>query len=315
LNPKVFVSHASEDTDRFVLPLATRLRERGIDAWVDKWEINPGDSLVDKLFEEGLKQAEAVIIVLSRFSVTKPWVREELNASIVKRIQKQCKIIPVVIDDCEVPECLKATVWQRVSDIASYDAEFDKIVSAVYGHYEKPPLGAPPTYVGTKIDLVPGLTKTDSLVLKLACEKAIELDSFILEPGCIAEDAKQLDISEEQLLESLEVLGDAHVTCDYVLSGEMVHFSITDHGFGQYASTYLKNFDEIAKQVAACLVNQEIGASHAIAEAIHQPHLVVEHILNSFEARGYLQQIKPMGGGSHVWDLKPQLKRWLRHVE
>ena len=32
LNPKVFVCHASEDKERFVLGFATRLRERGIDA-------------------------------------------------------------------------------------------------------------------------------------------------------------------------------------------------------------------------------------------------------------------------------------------
>lgn len=36
----------------------------------------PGDSLVDKIFEEGLKEAQAVIVVLSRISVEKPWVRE-----------------------------------------------------------------------------------------------------------------------------------------------------------------------------------------------------------------------------------------------
>jgi len=59
--PKVFISHASEDKDRFVIPFATRLRENGVDAWVDRWEMNPGDSLVDRIFEEGLKNAAAVI--------------------------------------------------------------------------------------------------------------------------------------------------------------------------------------------------------------------------------------------------------------
>ena len=49
--PKVFISHASEDKDRFVLGLATKLRDSGVDAWLDKWEMLPGDSLVDKIFE------------------------------------------------------------------------------------------------------------------------------------------------------------------------------------------------------------------------------------------------------------------------
>ena len=51
MNPKVFASHASEDKERFVLDFATKLRSKGIDTWVDRWEINPGDSLVDKIFE------------------------------------------------------------------------------------------------------------------------------------------------------------------------------------------------------------------------------------------------------------------------
>jgi TIR domain. len=86
--PKVFVSHASEDKDRFVVEFARRLRENGVDAWLDQWEMKPGDSLVDKIFEEGLKEARAVIIVLSTISVQKPWVREELNASVVNRISR-----------------------------------------------------------------------------------------------------------------------------------------------------------------------------------------------------------------------------------
>ncbi|HFT7679416.1 TPA: toll/interleukin-1 receptor domain-containing protein, partial [Citrobacter braakii] len=76
--PKVFVSHASEDKDRFVMAFAERLRANGVDAWVDKWEIQVGDSLVRKIFSEGLAECSAIIVVLSNYSVNKPWVREEL---------------------------------------------------------------------------------------------------------------------------------------------------------------------------------------------------------------------------------------------
>jgi len=106
--PKVFISHASEDKDRFVLDFASRLRAHGIDAWLDRWEMLPGDSLVDKLFEEGLHSATAVVVVLSTNSVDKPWVREELNAAFVKHVDSGTKLIPVVLDDCRVPECRSA---------------------------------------------------------------------------------------------------------------------------------------------------------------------------------------------------------------
>jgi hypothetical protein len=104
--PKIFISHAGEDRERFVRRFAERLRAKGVDAWVSFWEINPGDSLVDKIFEEGLKDCQAFLLVLSHNSFNKSWVREELDAGMVRKIEKQTKLIAVRLDGCEVPECL-----------------------------------------------------------------------------------------------------------------------------------------------------------------------------------------------------------------
>ncbi len=139
--PKVFISHASEDKARFVARFAARLRENGVDAWLDQWEMKPGDSLVDRIFEQGLKSAQAVIIVLSAVGVTKPWVREELNNSAVSRINRGLRIIPVVIDQCEIPEALAATLWQRVDDLEHYDDAFQRILDAIFDRSTKPPVG------------------------------------------------------------------------------------------------------------------------------------------------------------------------------
>ena len=57
--PRVFISHGSEDKDRFVLGFATQLLARGIDAWVDKWEIALGDCLVQRIFSIGIAGADA----------------------------------------------------------------------------------------------------------------------------------------------------------------------------------------------------------------------------------------------------------------
>ncbi len=88
VSPKVFVCHATEDKGRFVRKFSARLRESGIDAWVDEWEIGPGDRLVRKIFDDGIKNAKAFIIVISRISVEKPWVKEELDAAVVQRIER-----------------------------------------------------------------------------------------------------------------------------------------------------------------------------------------------------------------------------------
>ena len=83
---RAFLSHASEDKEDFVEPLARELAEMGVAPWLDIWEIRPGDSLVRKLFEEGLDAVDAVIVVVSSSSAAKPWVREELDAAVVRRI-------------------------------------------------------------------------------------------------------------------------------------------------------------------------------------------------------------------------------------
>ena len=166
MSPKVFISHAGEDKDRFVTEFATKLRDHGIDAWLDKWEMLPGDSLIDKIFEEGLKKADAIIIVLSENSVKKPWVHEELNASMIKRISKGTKIIPVIIDDCEIPESFKSTLWERIADLSYYEKNLDRIVAAIFGQREKPPIGKTPIYTDFDIANISGLTKGDNLVLR-----------------------------------------------------------------------------------------------------------------------------------------------------
>jgi hypothetical protein len=85
--PKVFVSHAAADNERFALGFATRLRANGIDAWFDQWELGPGDKLVDRIFEQGIGQAAAFIVILSEHSIDRPWVLAELDVAVVRQIE------------------------------------------------------------------------------------------------------------------------------------------------------------------------------------------------------------------------------------
>jgi hypothetical protein len=110
-NPKAFVSHSCEDNERFVIAFSERLRAKGIDAWLDFWEMLPGDSLIEKIWNEGLKNCDVFIVVLSINSIGSKWVREELNTGIVKRIEDNTKLIAIRLDTCEVPEPLRNRIW------------------------------------------------------------------------------------------------------------------------------------------------------------------------------------------------------------
>ncbi len=312
MQPKVFVSHASEDKDRFVISFATWLRENAVHAWLDRWEMLPGDSLVDKIFEEGLKEAQAVIVVLSKFSVDKPWVREELNAAVVKRINNGSKLIPVVIDDCEVPEVLKSTLWERVEDLTSYQTNLDRILASIFGATDKPPLGSPPTYTQSFVESIGGLNNVDSLSLMLACEHALVTGSDMIDPEETFVKEGNFIIPKSELTDSMEILDQhGYIRIHRVMGGGLCHFRITTFGFDAFANSCLTDYQTMIKAVISALVNRQLTDNQSIAKELGQPRFLVDHIFDVLEIKGLLKQSKSIGMFHHVYNLSPSLKRSL----
>jgi hypothetical protein len=308
--PRVFLSHASEDKERFVIPFATALRQRGIDVWLDKWEILPGDSLVDKLFEEGLKEADAVLVVISANSASKPWVRQELNTAIVHRITRQTKVIPVVLDDSEVPESLKSLVWESVSDVGSYAHQLDRIVGAIFGHREKPALGEPPSYVTER--QIPGLHQTDTQVLRVLYEDGVRQNRPIWDPDVFA--SQLHDVGLEAFLDSLEILEEqGYIKIGRVLGGVprgIGHVQPTLNGFMVFARSNLPNMEEYIKRVGLAILNENLTASSEIAAATEIAPFIVDMLLDLFVSRGWIEVSKTFSD-AHVFRVSPSMRRAL----
>jgi hypothetical protein len=74
--PHVFISHASQDID-VVKALAEKLKARGIDVWLDAWQMGTGDNFVSHI-NTGLDQATAGLIVFSEHAHASPWVKAEV---------------------------------------------------------------------------------------------------------------------------------------------------------------------------------------------------------------------------------------------
>lgn len=310
--PKVFVSHASEDKDRFVLGFAERLRNNGVDAWLDKWEMLPGDSLVDKIFEEGIKEAAAVIVVLSKASVNKPWVREELNAGFIKRVNSGSKLIPVVLDDCEVPSALQNTVWERVSDTNSYDACFDRILASIFNASIKPALGKPPKYTQSPITLISGMHKTDSFILKSSCEAAIDSGSMLIDPKELFFENGKPIIPEQELRDALEIMDRyGSIELNRKIGIGLDTFSITDAGFELYARDCIPDYQGKIKSVMLSLVNKGLFSNSLIVQELDEPLILIDHILDILEQRGDIQQSKSIDGSRQVVNVSPAIRRAL----
>lgn len=142
-HPKAFVSHSTQDHP-FVERFATDLRQNGVDAWYSGWEIKPGDSIRAKI-DEGLEGCEYFIIVLSKSSINRPWVRSELDAATVRKLSgKVRKIIPVKIENCgDLPPTLASLCWEDFSN-QPHEAALKRVLDSIFGVDVRPPLGQPP---------------------------------------------------------------------------------------------------------------------------------------------------------------------------
>lgn len=74
----LFISHASEDKDDIVRPLAAELRGRGLRVWYDEFELRIGQSLRGRI-EHGLARSACGVVVISPSFFAKHWAREELG--------------------------------------------------------------------------------------------------------------------------------------------------------------------------------------------------------------------------------------------
>lgn len=310
--PKVFLSHASEDKDRFVVGFARQLRESGVDVWLDQWEMKPGDSLVDKIFEEGLKEARAVIIVLSTTSVQKPWVREELNASVVNRISRGTKLIPVVIDECDVPESLRSTVWQKVDSLEDYSQSLQRILSAIFDSSDKPAIGKPPARFSGSAPLISGLTRVDDLVLRKIARLQIEGNNGLVMFDQLCSEHALADVPQQDLVDSLEILGQKYlIKISYVMGASLSHVMLTDFGFQQYAEAYVDDYQVTLVRIAALLINEDVLQNDELAERVVKPIAFVDFVLNLLESSGHIKKSDYLGGLSRVWQIAPSLRRAL----
>lgn len=134
---RVFLSHSSRDKPA-VEALARYLREQGIDAWFDQWEISPGDDIIARM-NEGLGQADAGLIVFSAQWLQSPWVNAEVSSLTYERIKSGQPLIPVQVgDDACIPPLLRPLCRLGIEDHEGIAAALLQRRAA------RPPLGPPP---------------------------------------------------------------------------------------------------------------------------------------------------------------------------
>jgi hypothetical protein len=90
----VFISHASEDKEDFVRPLAERLQSNGLCVWFDEFTLTVGDSL-RRSIDRGLSRSRYGIVVISPNFLQKEWPQKELDGLVAREVEDIKVILPV----------------------------------------------------------------------------------------------------------------------------------------------------------------------------------------------------------------------------
>jgi len=318
-NPKVFISHASEDKERFIERFATILLENGVDAWVSFWEINDGDSLVKKIFEDGIEKSSQFIIVLSKYSIHKPWVEKELDIAIVKQIEENYKIIPILLDDVKIPIGLKDTAYRRIKNLNDFKNEAKEIINSIFGLYRKPPLGKIPNYVKTTLQF-PNLSKIDNVILNICFDILPEREQnpYMLDLAKLINLAKDQGIEGNDVFDSLMFLeNEFYLHGNHAYDGGkkiLIYPQFTTWGFEQVAAVRMENFNKIIDEYALRIFNEFTNDEYVelnsvnLAEQYKLPLSYSRYIVKILEEKN-LCEISETIGCIWIVNITPSLKR------
>lgn len=154
--PKVFISysHDSAAHKQWVLEFATTLRNRGVDAILDQWDLKPGDDLPE-FMEQNLETADMAIMVCTKRYVIKAnsgeggvgYEKMIMTSSSLSKISNN-KVIPIIRENSEpkVPTFLKTKLYIDFSNDEDIEFSLDELLRVVLDAplYQKPDIGKAP---------------------------------------------------------------------------------------------------------------------------------------------------------------------------
>ncbi len=154
--PRVFISysHDSANHKQWVLEFATTLRNRGIDAVLDQWDLKPGDDL-PHFMETQLATSDFALMICTEKYVEKANAGEGgvgyekmiMTSTMLSRIDSN-KVIPIIRQSGSNirPTFLKSKLYINFSNDEDAEYNFDDLLRVLLDAplYEKPEIGASP---------------------------------------------------------------------------------------------------------------------------------------------------------------------------
>ena len=126
----VFISHASEDKESVVRPLAKLLQALDVKVWYDEFTLEVGDSLSESI-DRGLANSRYGIVVLSPTFMKKVWTRRELQGMVAREVGGNHRILPIRHDLSHESLLEFSPTLADKKSISTNDASMHQIVYAI----------------------------------------------------------------------------------------------------------------------------------------------------------------------------------------
>ena len=197
---KAFLSYGWEDRD-LAKSIAEALQRNGIETWWAEWEIRAGDSLRQRI-DEGLSGCTDFLVLLTPESVKKPWVNQEMDAGLVRKIETHARFIAIRKDlpVSSLPPLLKGMLSPTLED---FDTDIRSLIHDILGVTRKPMLGPVPAAATA---IVSGYSPAATAVAKLFVEGAV--NAIFGDPALSTSSlSDRTELSEDDISDALHELG------------------------------------------------------------------------------------------------------------
>ncbi len=113
MRAQIFLSYGREDREK-VESLYRKLSEAGFKPWMDPKDLLPGEKW-DTAIQEAIQRSDFFLVCLSAYSIDKKgWFQKEIQLALdvwQEKADRAIYLIPVRLEDCEVPEVLHTFQW------------------------------------------------------------------------------------------------------------------------------------------------------------------------------------------------------------
>lgn len=152
MEPKVFISYSHDDESHkdWVLQLATRLRDNGVDILLDRWNLNLGQNLAS-FMERGLSASNRVICICSENYVKKAnkgsggvgYEKQIITAEIMSDLNTNW-VVPIIknnSDSKKTPTFLGGRLSISFENKSLYESKYEELLRELL---DEPVLPIPP---------------------------------------------------------------------------------------------------------------------------------------------------------------------------